>query len=242
VAEAQRLLEMAAGTSGHLSGDLNLWSIATIGPYLIPHILREMRERFPEMNLYLGEGLTEQILAGLRSGEIDAGFLSLPVADEGLAIRPLYREPFEVVFPTGHALGRLNPLHVGQLESDGLLLLEEGHCLRDQALDLCGSASRVTRHVASLETIRHLIAAGVGYSIFPALAVRDDPAFRNMLQFTPLADPHAGRLVALAWRKSDPRSTFFHSLADLVQANRVIMASTCPPPAGSPLDLPEEAG
>jgi LysR family hydrogen peroxide-inducible transcriptional activator len=234
IAEAQRLLEVAASATGHLCGELNLWSIATLGPYLIPHILCAVRDRFAQIKLYLGEGLTEYILAGLRIGEIDAAFLSLPINEEGLCTHPLFFEPFVVIYPRGHPLERLKPLCVSQLAGDGLLLLDEGHCLRDQALDLCGSASRVVRHVGSLETVRHLVAAGVGYSILPALAVRDDASFRDLLRFTPLADPGAGRRVALVWRKSDPRAPFFHALAELVQANPAIRALTAGPQAGNP--------
>jgi LysR family hydrogen peroxide-inducible transcriptional activator len=228
LAEARRIRELAASASGELRGEVNIWSIATLGPYLIPHILRPLCARFPHANFFFGEGFTADILSKLRSGEVDAAFMSLPIPRDGFAVRDLFFEPFAVIFPCGHALGRLRRVGLNSLPGEGLLLLEEGHCLRDQALHLCGSASRIVRNIATLETIRHLVAAQAGYSIFPALAVRDDPALRGLVGYAPLADKRAGRLIGLVWRESDPRAAQFHAMAELVRSTPHIRDRTKP--------------
>lgn len=228
IIEARRIRELAASASGELHGEVNIWSIATLGPYLIPHILRPLCTRFPHANFFFGEGLTADIVSRLRSGEIDAAFMSLPFQSDGLSVRELFFEPFAVIHPVGHALGRLRRVGLRNLPGEGLLLLEEGHCLRDQALDLCGSASRIVRNIATLETIRHLVAAQAGYSIFPALAVRDDPTLRGLLGFAPIADKRAGRVIGLVWRESDPRAAQFHAMAEIVRSTPEIRERTRP--------------
>jgi len=224
VAEGRRLLELSHTVAGELSGELKLWSIATLGPYLVPHLVRPIRERFPRTRLVIGEGLTEQIVGLLRAGDIDAAFVSLPVGQDELALDVLFFEPFVAVFPRGHAVGRRRPVHAHALDSRDLLLLDEGHCLRDQVLALCGADPPIVPHAANLETIRHLIAAGAGYSILPALATSDRRTFDGLVEYSPLADPGVGRRVALVWRRSDPRAAHFRELGNLVRDNASIKA------------------
>jgi LysR family hydrogen peroxide-inducible transcriptional activator len=224
VAEGRRLLEMSCTVNGELTGELRLWSIATLGPYLIPHLVRPIRERFPQTRLVIGEGLTEQIVNRLRTGEIDAAFVSPPVGHDELSVDDLFFEPFIAVFPRGHPLGKRRPVPTDMLNSRELLLLDEGHCLRDQLLALCGAGPSPAHHAANLETIRHLIAAGAGYSILPALASSDRRSFDGLVEYAPFADPRIGRSVALVWRMSDPRAAHFRTLADLVRGNASISA------------------
>jgi LysR family hydrogen peroxide-inducible transcriptional activator len=224
VAEARRLLELAHSQAGELSGELHLWSIATLGPYLIPHVLKPLRTRFPRLELIIGEGLTDHILEGLASGDIDAAFLSLPVPEDGLAVEHLFFEPFIVAHPPDHPLADAHPLSVERLRGDDLLLLDEGHCLHDQALRLCGSASRVLRHAGSLETVRHLIAARAGYSILPALAVGEHNSLADLITYALFAEPGIGRRIALVWRCSDPRAVHFVALADVIRGNATLTA------------------
>lgn len=224
IADGRHLLELSHAVAGELSGELRLWSIATLGPYLIPHLVRPIRDWFPCARLVIGEGLTEQIVTRLSAGEIDAAFVSLPVSREELAIEVLFFEPFVAVFPRGHAVGRRQPVDPAALDGRDLLLLDEGHCLRDQVLALCGAAPAVIHHAAHLETVRHLIAAGAGYSILPALATSDRRTFDGLVDYARFADPKVGRAIALVWRATDPRSEHFRRLVELVRENPSIKA------------------
>jgi len=225
VAEGQRLLELSCTAAGDLSGTLKLWSIATLGPYLVPHLVRPIRERFPRVSLVIGEGLTEQIVMRLCDGEIDAAFVSLPLDRDELAVDVLFFEPFVMVHPRGHSIARQRPVTAERLDSRDLLLLDEGHCLRHQVLMLCGAPPSVIHHAASLETIRHLVAAGAGYSILPALATSDRRTFDGLVEYSPFADPAIGRSIALVWRGRDPRAAYFQKLGDLVRESAAIKRS-----------------
>jgi LysR family hydrogen peroxide-inducible transcriptional activator len=222
VAEGRRLLEFSRTVAGELSGELRLWSIATLGPYLIPHLLRPVRDWFPRARLVIGEGLTEQIVNRLCAGEIDAAFVALPLSRTGLTCDALFFEPFMVVFPRGHEIGRSRPVNASALHGRDLLLLDEGHCLRDQVLALCHAAPTSSHHAANLETIRHLIAAGAGYSIVPALAASDRRTFGGLVDYAEFAAPDVGRSIALVWRASDPRGAHFRRLGGLVRESPAI--------------------
>src|SRR5579863_9425738 len=149
VARARRIIEaseevvaLAAGQRDPLAGKLRLALLPTIGPYLLPHVARAIRKGLPRLELMLYEYQTAPMLEKLHSGELDLGILALPVELAGLEARELYHEPFTVALPGGHALARRPSLHVGDLKDERLLLLEDGHCLRDQALEVCGQIGR----------------------------------------------------------------------------------------------------
>ena len=217
--EAHRLVELARGWDEPLAGPLALGAIATLGPYLFPYVLGPLRERFPSAELLLSEARTAELLGQLDVGELDAALLSLPIRRDGITIRPLFFEPFLLIHPPGHPLSRLRPLTVEGLSTEGLLLLEEGHCLRDQALALCGTMGSAERHHATgLETLRHMVAAGAGYSIVPALAAMPHAMLDGLVSYTPFDDADAGRPIALVWRTSDPRSSQYDLLADFLTA------------------------
>jgi LysR family hydrogen peroxide-inducible transcriptional activator len=212
--EARRLLELARGWDEPLAGPLALGAIATLGPYLFPYVLSHLRRQFPRAELVLSEGRTAELLERLHLGELDAVLLSLPIHREGMASRPLFFEPFLLVHPPDHPLSQLHPLTVDGLATDRLLLLEEGHCLRDQALALCGAmGASERRHATGLETLRHMVAAGAGYSILPALAATPHAMLDGLVSYTPFDDLAAGRMIALVWRSSDPRSDQYELLA-----------------------------
>jgi LysR family hydrogen peroxide-inducible transcriptional activator len=215
LAAARVLLEMARNRTDPLAGPLRLGVISTLGPYYLPGVLWEVRTRFPALELRLQEGLTGPLLQELQSGALDLVLLALPPLADGLIAEPLFFEPFRALIPAGHALAEVPRLKVADLATDGLLLLEEGHCLRDQALSLCrlAHADGDARFASSLEMLRHMVAAGEGHSLVPSLAVRDD----RLVRTREIDDPNVGRTVGLAWRGSDPRLASFQTFARLLR-------------------------
>ncbi len=202
LAEAHGL--MARGFGGPLAGTLRLAAIQTLGPYYLPFLLRQVRRAYPHLALLLAEGRTERLLDELRGGVTDVALAALPLPGDGLTTMPLFREPFVLACPAGHRLASLTQLHLPDLAADGLILLEEGHCLRDHALSLCDAARPQARHATSIETLWHMIAAGEGYSL---LVTRRS-----------LPEPEAGRVIAMAWRTTDPRGPELRKLADLLRS------------------------
>ncbi|WP_240002439.1 LysR substrate-binding domain-containing protein [Oleisolibacter albus] len=220
--EAQRFIDLAQGLAQGqadlLSGPLRLGAIPTLGPYLFPRLLRPLRQAFPRLQLILHEVRTQDLLEQLRAGEIDAAFLSPPVDAHGLVLEPLFFEPFLLAHSPGAAAADFGRLTLDSLPAEGLILLEEGHCLRDQALLLCSRrpAGSAGRHATSLDTLRHMVAAGEGWSILPALCIPDPDPLRDLLRQTPFDRPDVGRWISLAWRASSPRPWQFRTLAALV--------------------------
>ena len=215
--EGRRLIELAAAGEA-LSGALRVDAIATLGPYIAPHILRPLRERFPNVEFVLREGRTEQIVASLGAGETDLALISTPIHGEGLALIPLFEEPFLAIHPAEMGLPARG-LTIDDLDRGHLILLEEGHCLRDQALALCRrSTGGAQRHATSLETLRHMVAAGAGCSLLPALAAGDRETFGGLIRYTPIKDERAFRVVALAFRATDPRAERYRAIAETIRA------------------------
>lgn len=216
LSHAHGLLEMARASAEHLAGPVRLGAIATLGPYYLPHLLREARQAFPQLALQLIEGRTAELLEQLRRGSVDAMLLALPVPGDWCMVEPLFFEPFRLVCPAGHGVAGLRTLNLADLAGDDLLLLEEGHCLRDQALSLCANAGQ-GRLATSLETLWNMIAAGEGYSVLPALSTSGREGLAGLVAVRPLADPAAGRTVALAWRRTDPRGAEFLEFAAMLR-------------------------
>jgi LysR family hydrogen peroxide-inducible transcriptional activator len=220
LAEAQRLLAMATeGRGAPLTGRLSLAAIQTLGPYLFPLVLRPLREAYPHLGLSLSESRTADILEGLREGRIDAALISLPVAQGSLALSPLFIEPFFLVCPAEHALAQGGALSAGAIAGPDLLLLDEGNCLRDQAIAACGAGSAAGRHATSLETLRSMVAAGAGYTLLPALAASSGPDPNGLTVIRDFDVDGPGRTIALAWRASDPRSAGLGHLAAFFRAH-----------------------
>jgi LysR family hydrogen peroxide-inducible transcriptional activator len=212
--EAMDLLELARDVPEPLSGQMRLGAIASLGPYYLPHLLRQVRAAYPRLTLQLSEGLTASLLESLRRGALDAALVALPSGADGLTEARLFFEPFTLVCPAGHVLGTLPRLHLADLAGTDLILLEDGHCLRDQALALCQTASPQTRHATSVETLWHMIAAGEGYSLLPALSMAGRDAMSGLVSCRPIEDDAAGRVVGLVWRATDPRGPDFTLLAE----------------------------
>jgi LysR family transcriptional regulator, hydrogen peroxide-inducible genes activator len=218
---AQVLLDITQRRRELLSGPLWLGAIATLGPYLFPRVLGPLRRRFPRVELHLREGLTRDLLHDLKSGRLDAALLGTPVEDETLDSATLFREPLLLATSVQHPLARKRAVAVADLRSDEMLALEDGHCLRDQTLEACqADAWRLDPRLqaSSLETLRHLVAAGVGYTLVPALAARA-PALSmgRLVRYRHLRHPAPKRTVVLVWRRSLSRAHDIAALADVIR-------------------------
>ena len=239
LSEAQRLLALATeGRGSPLTGRLVLAAIQTLGPYYFPQILRLLRQEFPLLSLSLSEGRTAEILDGLRAGRIDAALVSLPLPAGGLTVSPLFVEPFWLACPAEHALARGGALRATDIVGPDLLLLDEGNCLRDQAIAACGAGGSVGRHATSLETLRSMVAAGSGYTLLPALAVPVGPDPSGLIVTRGFDVDGPGRTIALAWRSSDPRAPGLAHLAGFFRAHAPPGTAACRDDSG----LPSEAG
>jgi LysR family hydrogen peroxide-inducible transcriptional activator len=215
--EARHFLAMSGQGSQGLTGLLQLGAIETIGPYYLPKLLLLMRDKMPAVALRLTESRTAILIERLRHGMLDV-VLMVPTPEmPGLAAEPLFFEPFILATPKDHPLSALPLIKLDALPIQDLLLLEEGHCLRDHALTLCAEAPKATRHATSLETLWHMIAAGEGYSLLPGLAIAARPEISTLVQCRVMLEPNAGREIALVWRGSDPRETQFRQLAELLR-------------------------
>lgn len=207
LAEARRLLESARRSAEPLTGTLRLGAIATLGPYYLPALLRHGRAKFPRLDLRLSEGRTAELLDALRRGELDAAFVALPVDADGFTIEPLFFESFRLACAPDDPLAAKEDVHVRDLRRGNLLLMAEGHCMRDQTIALCDvrRLDRHTRFASSLEMMRHMIAAGEGYSVLPAMAARGEHDMHGMIVYRDLADARAGRTIGLIWRTTETR-------------------------------------
>jgi LysR family hydrogen peroxide-inducible transcriptional activator len=203
LAEAQAMLTEAKSGKRILAGSFRMGTIPTIGPYVLPHALKPLREAFPAMRLILHEARTAELLAMLRAGELDAAVACAPIEEKAFMVHRLFFEPFLLM----HQPAR-TPAWPPSPREQEVLLLEEGHCLRDQTLAACGPlALRAVRHATGLEMLRHMVAAGEGFSLMPALAAAALGSIRGFVSYHRLpADEGSGRNVVLASRSSDPRA------------------------------------
>lgn len=220
----EQIRMLAREEQGPMNGPLRLGVIPTLGPYLIPHLLPPLRERFPELHLFLREDLTANLLERLHQCRLDALLLALPLRGEDLETLELFREPFVVALPAGHALTRKKSIALADLEGQTVMLLEEGHCLRDHALAICGSKPSPEREelkATSLETLRQMVAAGEGCTLLPALAAASGvgSVTPGMVEIRPFAAPDAFRSVGMVWRRRYPREQTLRALAELIVDN-----------------------
>jgi LysR family transcriptional regulator, hydrogen peroxide-inducible genes activator len=221
VEEAERIRELARHAQDPMARTIHLGVIPTLGPYYLPHALMLVHKKHPGLRLLLREEMTPQILEHLVDGKLDAGLLALPVTDDNLRVEPLFYEPFYAALPAGHALAKRDVLKVSDIMAEKLLLLDEGHCLRDQALDVCGTGSRGREEVraTSLETLRQMVGMGLGLTLLPALAVDAGPrTSKKAVEIRPFKAPPPGRTIGLVWRKRAPFPETFERLAATLKA------------------------
>lgn len=222
LAEVEQLKETARRSQDPEAGTVRLGLFPTLGPYLLPHVVPRLRQRFPRLELLLVEEKTEEILHRLHDGRLDAGVLALPLPghEERLHCEPLFDEPFVLAVPGSHPFARRKTLPVAELAGQDLLLLEEGHCLREQALDVChlsGASERTGFRATSLETLRQMVAANVGMTLLPTLAIKPPvapPEHIHLLRFQG-QPPH--RRIALVWRRSSAMDGFLKKLAEVLR-------------------------
>ena len=219
--EIDEIKAIARRTVDPESGSLRLGIFPTLGPYLLPHVVPRIRERFPRLELLLVEEKTETVLAQLREGRLDAGILALPVHDDQLRVEPLFEEPFLLAVPDTHPLARRKALKLDDLADESLLLLEDGHCLRDQALEVCrlsGAGEKAGFRATSLETLRQMVAANVGVTLLPLLAVKPPVAPSAHVRLIQFRGEVPSRRIAMLWRKSSAMTPFLESLAAVLRA------------------------
>lgn len=217
--EAEKIFAAAKSTRAPLAGPFRLGAIATLGPYLMPHLLAPLRKAFPRLELYLKEGLTDDLLEELRAGALDAVLAAQTFETEGLYVVPLFVEPFLLTLPKGHPLQTRDPVPVSELKAGEMVLLEDGHCLRDQTIAACRSNRRghiKEMHVTSIETLRHLVASGAGYTLMPLLAVNEDERLKELIRYRRLEGKNTGRTIVLACRERFPRRHEVEILADFI--------------------------
>jgi len=220
IAEAEAIVDMAQRAGEPLAGPLALGVIPTLGPYLLGWLIPALAERYPKLRLSVHEDLTAHLLARLAAHRLDAALLALPVAEPGLESIALFDEPFWLAAPASHKLAAKNVVAEEDLRGERLLLLAEGHCLREQALALCGEAGAERKETpdfsaASLETVRQMAAIGIGCTLLPAMAVgeRREPG----LVVRPLA-AGLSRRIGLVSRQSYPYAAGLALLAELIRA------------------------
>jgi len=233
VAQAQRVLEeadaivdLAREHQDQLSEPSRLGAIYTIGPYLLPPLISILHERAPRMPLVVHENYTARLAEQLRQGELDAVLLSLPFEEPGVVTLPLYEEPFVVLLPAGHPWAAREAIAAEELGRDTVLLLGAGHCFREQVLAACpgcrseGTTGGLQQAVegSSLETIRHMVASGMGITVLPCTAAGADRYSQRLLTIRRFQDPPPRRRVALAWRSSFPRPKAIEALRQAVLA------------------------
>ncbi|MBK9136702.1 MAG: LysR family transcriptional regulator [Betaproteobacteria bacterium] len=226
--QAHAIKEIAKTGKDPVSGPLKLGIIYTIGPYLLPDLVREAIKRVPQMPLVLQENFTAKLLEMLRTGELDCAIMAEPFPDTGLAVAPLYDEPFVAAVPAGHPFARRKQLSAEELKNETMLLLGTGHCFRDHVLEVCPEYARFASDAegirksfegSSLETIKYMVASGMGVTVVPQLSLpRDGTTRQDHVRYIKFAPPVPTRRVVLAWRRSFPRYEAIAALRNCIYA------------------------
>jgi LysR family hydrogen peroxide-inducible transcriptional activator len=223
--QAGAIKEIAKRGKDPLAGALRLGIIYTIGPYLLPELVKHTIELYPQMPLMLQENFTVKLLEMLRTGELDCAIMAEPFPDAGLATAQLYDEPFVVALPASHPLADRATISAEELKRETMLLLGTGHCFRDHVLEVCPEFARFSSDAegirrsfegSSLETIKHMVASGMGVTVVPQLSVPREES--QHLRFVPFSDPIPTRRVVLAWRRSFTRYEAIAALRNAIYA------------------------
>ena len=222
ISEIDEIKAIAQRTRDPESGSLRLGVFPTLGPYLLPHLVPLVRARFPRLELLLVEEKTEHVIRMLREGSLDAGVLALPLHEDSLHSEFLFEEPFVLAVPDAHPLAQKKQrLKLSDLQDENLLLLEDGHCLRDQALEVCqlaGAGEKTGFRATSLETLRQMVAANVGITLLPTLAIKPPMARTDNVHLLEFAGHAPSRRLALVWRKSSSMTTFLKRFTEVIKS------------------------
>jgi len=222
--QAQMLSEIAQQGKDPLSGQFKLGVIYTIGPYLLPSLIPVLRKNVPNLKLIIEENFTANLFQSLKQGSLDAIIISYPFEEPGIETAPLYEEPFIVALPNNHAWKDREAIPTEDLASQDLMLLGSGHCFRDQVIKACPNCmsgnSELTRTLegGSLETIRHMVAAGTGITVLPRTSIMHSQKNETMIDIKPFKSPSPSRTVAIAWRKHYPRKEAIVTIRDTIKA------------------------
>ncbi len=217
-------VSLARANEGALSGEIRLGVIPTIGPFILPPILKNLRKSYPKLKLYLKEALSAQLLLQLQQGRLDLIMLAFPYAMPDMETVNLFRDEFLLCLPPGHRLEKAKQVKQQQLRGESLLLLEEGHCLRDHALEACKLQSADTELVyqgTSLHTLVQMVANGLGMTLLPEMAVQANVLGDTHLQLKHFSSENVSREIGMAWRRSDPRRDDYLLLAEFIQSHMV---------------------
>jgi len=231
IQDIAQLKSIARRATDPTTGIIRLGIFPTLAPYLLPHIVPEIRQTYPQLQLQLFEEKTDDVLKQIKRGNLDAGILALPITDEQLNYEVLFDEPFVAALPSNHPLADSRYLSIMDLQGTELLLLEEGHCLREHALEVCtlaGALEKLEFQATSLETLRMMVAAEVGITLLPVLAVKPPIAATPNLSLRPFQPPEPKRTLVLCWRKSSAMEDFFQEFAALIRQLPEQMLSTTP--------------
>ena len=225
IEQASAIKEIAKRGKDPVSGPLRLGVIYTIGPYLLPDLVRQAIERVPQMPLMLHENFTARLLDMLRTGELDCAIMAEPFPDAGLAAAPLYDEPFMVAVPRSHALAKRRSISAEELKQETMLLLGTGHCFRDHVLEVCPEYARFSSNAegirksfegSSLETIKYMVASGMGVTVVPRLSVPKDA--QPHVKYIAFEKPAPTRRVVLVWRRTFTRYEAIAALRNAIYA------------------------
>lgn len=221
--EVEDLITLAQAHEEALSGELRLGVIPTVGPFLLPSILADVRQRYDKLKLYLKEELSAQLVQQLQQGQLDLIILALPYPLPDMETVSLFEDEFLLCLPPGHPLEKLQQVRQQQLRGESLLLLEEGHCLRDHALEACKldiANTDVVYQGTSLHTLVQMVANGLGITLLPAISVAADVLGDTQLQTRHFSNEHVSREIGMAWRKSDSRRDDYLLLAELIKRRK----------------------
>lgn len=227
--DVEDFVALAKAHAEPLSGDLRLGVIPTIGPFLLPPMLTSLRRNFPKLKLFLKEEMSAQLERQLQQGQLDLIILALPYALPDMEVISLCKDEFLLCLPPGHAFEKLKQVEQGQLRGESLLLLEEGHCLRDHALEACklkAAATDIVYQGNSLHTLVQMVANGLGLTLLPAMSVAADVLGDTHLSIKHFSNENVDREIGMAWRKTDPRRDDYLLLAEHIKAHLAATAKT----------------
>lgn len=215
--EIQEIRSISQRSRDPGTGALRIGIFPTLAPYLLPHVIPGIRRQYPRLTLHLYEEKTEDILEMLSQGRLDAGLLALPVPDGRFRVKTLFEEAFVLAASASHPLSQRETIGMDDLKGQELLLLEDGHCLRDQALEVCqlaGAAEKLDFHASSMETLRQMVAANTGITLMPTLAIKPPVAHTDNLVTVPFREPGPKRTIAMVWRRTSALTDFLEEIAD----------------------------
>jgi len=220
LSEAAHITAMAQTGKDPFAGPLRIGAFPTLSPYLLPHIVQSIQKKFPRLELYLVEEQTSRILVMIKEGKLDAVILALPEEHEELEVKPLFEEPFYLATSKTHPFARKKSIKQTDLRGEALLLLEDGHCLRDNALEVCtyaGAKEQSGFRASSLETLRQMVAVGTGITLIPQLAMQKDFSVHKLIKYIPFSDPVPSRKIGILWRKTSLRKQCLEEVGEIIK-------------------------